>query len=285
LRGFLKLTHIDIGVDTNDLISARVDLPYSKYSNLKRAAVMEDFVTRFNRPDRPTTFAFAAPMQGTWQMPLQLQDRNLADATGKLPDGSTLPVGNEYFTMMNIKIVRGRNFEAWDGRSGQEAVIVNQRFAETYWPSQDPLGKRLRVGGAGFNLTPWLTVVGVSANVFQNGNVQTGKPGPAVYVPYRLNPGGLTAVILVRSAQTEATVRELRAELAKIDPDLAPFAIMTFDEVRRLSMWGMRFFGSLIGVLSLMALVMASVGLYGVTAHGVNQRTREFGIRSALGAL
>ena len=124
----------------------------------------------------------------------------------------------------------------------------------------------------------------MSADVFQNGSVQSGKPGPAVYVPYRLNPGGLTAVILVRSAQTEATVRELRAELAKIDPDLAPFAIMTFDEVRRLSMWGMRFFGSLIGVLSLMALVMASVGLYAVTAHGVNQRTREFGIRSALGA-
>jgi hypothetical protein len=148
LRGFLKLTHIDIGVDTRNLITARVDLPYSKYSNLKRAAVMEDFVTRFNRPDRPTTFAFAAPMQGTWQMPLQLQDRNLADATGKLPDGSTLPVGNEYFTMMDIKIVRGRNFEATDGRPGQESVIVNQRFAQECWPSQDPLGKRLRVSAA-----------------------------------------------------------------------------------------------------------------------------------------
>jgi putative ABC transport system permease protein len=126
--------------------------------------------------------------------------------------------------------------------------------------------------------------VGVSADVFQNGNVQTGTPGPAVYVPYRLNPGGLTAVILVRSAQTEATVRDLRAELAKIDPDLAPFAIMTFDETPRVAMWGIRFFGALIGALSLMALVMASVGLYGVTAHGVNQCTREFGIRSALGA-
>src|SRR6185295_7076538 len=99
---------------------------------------------------------FRPPMGGTWNMPLQLEDRNVADASGKLPDAGTLPVGNDYFSTLNVKIVRGRNFEARDGRPGAEVVIVNQRFAQEYWPSQYPLGKRLRVGGGGFDQTPWL---------------------------------------------------------------------------------------------------------------------------------
>jgi putative ABC transport system permease protein len=281
LRELFQLTHLDLGVEEKNLITARLDIPYARYANEKRPALLENLVESFQRPDRLVTFAFAAPMEGNWNIPFQLQDRDIADGTGKLPLAATLPVGNGYFTALNIKILLGRNFDARDGHPGAEFVIVNQKFAKEYWPSQDPLGKRLRIGD---DKAPWVTVVGVSADVFQNGNFQSGQAGPTVYVPFRLNPGGGNATILVRSVQIEATIRDLRAELAKIDPDLAPFGIQAFDDVRRSAFWGNRFFTTLIGTLSLMALVMASIGLYGVTAHGVSQRTRELGIRAALGA-
>jgi putative ABC transport system permease protein len=284
LRDLLATTRFNSGMDTRNLITARLDIPYSTYQNENRPALLEGLVERFQRPDRLTTFAYSAPMEGTWNMPLELGDRSIADAAGNLPYIGTLPVGNNYFSALNVRITRGRGFEAGDGRPGADVVIVSQRFARKYWPAQDPLGKRLRLTLApSIDKTPWLTVIGVSSDIVQNGSIQLGAD-PVVYVPYRINPRAGAAAILVRSAQTEATIRELRAELGKIDPDLAPYSIMSFDELRRQANWGNQFFTTLVGILSLMALIMASIGLYGVTAHGVNQRRREIGIRSALGA-
>ena len=280
MRGVLRWTELEIGIDTRQLVVADMDLPPSMYpKNIDRIAFVESFVERFKRPGRFATVAWAAPAAGVITQQLKLEDRDIADKSGKLPGVGTLPVESGYFPTLNVKLIRGRDFQASDGLPGTEVAIVNARFAAKYWPSENPIGKRLRLGD---EKSPWLSVIGVSPDVFQTGNIVLG-PGPAVYVPYRQNPvSGFS--LLVRSADANAIAGQMRAEIAKMDPDLALYNVMTVDEMMQTAAATQSVFGMLFAILSLMALVMSSVGLYGVTAHGVNQRTQEIGIRAALGA-
>src|SRR5262249_2161654 len=119
-------------------------------------------------------------------------------------------------------------------------------------------------------------------DVFQAGDALTG-PKPVVYVPYRQFPVTDLSII-VRNKDARLTGTELRAEVAAIDSDLALYDVMPFDEILRISLWQQRILGVLLGTLAVMALVMSSVGLYGVTAQGVIRRKKELGIRTALGA-
>jgi predicted permease len=280
MRGFLRLTQMKPGVDTGHLLLAQLQLPGSKYpDDSHRVAFVETLMQHLKSPDYSATIAWAAPLGGTIMQQLKLEDRDIEDKTGKLTDIGVLPVDPGYFSTLDVKFLRGRDFQAWDGRKGAEVAIVNERFAAKYWPAEDPIGKRLRLGD---KKAPWLSVIGVTPDVFQDGNPVSG-PRPVVYVPYRQFPV-TDLTIIVRNTDMNATVTQLRSELATIDPDLALYNLMTFDESLRVSLWEQRTFGVLVGILAVMALVLSSTGLYGVTAHGVNQRTQEIGIRTALGA-
>lgn len=280
MRGFIRLTELNPGVDTHNMLVAELQLPWSNYpENSDRIAFVDTLTQRFSNPNHTVTVAWAPPLGGTIRQQLKLEDRDISDRTTKLPDTGVLPVGDRYFSTLGVKFVLGRDFQSADGSKGAEAAIINERFAAKYWPGEDPIGKRLRLGDA---TTPWLTVVGVSHDVFQEGDALTG-PKPVVYVPYRQFP--VTDLsIMVRNKDTRSTGTELRAEVAAIDSDLALYEVMPFDEILRTSLWQQRILGVLLGTLAVMALVMSSVGLYGVTAQGVNRRKKELGIRTALGA-
>jgi len=187
-----------------------------------------------------------------------------------------------YLETMGITLRAGRTFTDQDGRTeGAAAVIVNETFAQRSWPSQDPIGKRIKSGGPASS-APWMTVVGVARDVKHYGLDQPMIPG--VYIPYAQDRQSLMAVVVRTAIDPLDLVSGVREIVRRSDPDLPIFDVQSMAGQLQRSLWLRRLYSELIGVFAAVALVMAMGGLYGVFSYVVNGRTREIGIRIAVGA-
>jgi len=283
LDGFRRSLTLNPGFRTDHLLAMTVDTSLVGRSDDASSRFFKDLVQHA----RGVPGVVSAALTGAVPLDQTGEGENL------VPEGFALPAGQEavatntstitedYFETVGTRLLRGRSFSALDGAQTQPVAIVNERFADAYWPGQDPLGKRIRIAG---DATPWMTVVGVAATGTYLFLAE--PPRPFVYLPLAQHARARMSLV-VQSAAADPTplIAPLRALVRDLDPKQPLYNVRSmaiFYEQRALSI--VRGLVETVGMLAGIGAVLALIGLYGLVSYSVACRTREIGIRMAIGA-
>jgi putative ABC transport system permease protein len=282
IHSFRNLLDVRPGIDAANVIAIPTQIPAWARTPQQRATVYEQIRAKLSSAPGVTGVAavsrlpFAGRNLGSFVF---VEGRSVPGEPGF--DTEYRVCTPEYFAVMGIPLRAGRLFDAHDDAAPSAVVVINQSMASKYWPAADPIGKRIKLG-SNPEAAPWITVIGVVGDVRHFG--LESDPRPELYRPYALNPLGAPILVVRARANAPAMVADLSARVRSVDSAMPTYGETAMGPLVERSTAQRRFVMLLITSFALAALLVAGVGIYGLVAQAVAQRTSEIGLRMALGA-